>query len=269
MNKKIGIIGCGWLGLPLAKSLIQDQYTVLGTTTSDSRMELLKKAGITPFAIALRDKGIEGNIENFLSELDLLIINVPPQLRSDPKESYIKKMLHLYDKIKNTSLKRIIFISSTSVYGDITGTVTEDSPTRPNTESGRQLLAVENILLNDGERNTNIIRFGGLIGPSRHPVTYLAGKSDLTNGDDQVNLIHLDDCIGIIKLIINGNWENKVINGVYPLHPTKESYYTQEAIKRGLLPPIYAKPSKKTKNKNIESKYLNVKIYSYKTSIVS
>lgn len=269
MNKKIGIIGCGWLGLPLAKSLIHDQHTVLGTTTSDSKMELLQEALIVPYVIDLKENGIKGDIENFLGQLDLLIINVPPKLRSAPKESYIKKMLHLYDKIKNTSLQRIIFIGSTSVYGDITGRVTEDSPTRPNTESGRQLLAVENIFLNDGELNTNIIRFGGLIGPSRHPVTFLAGKSDLTNGNDPVNLIHLDDCIGIIKLVINGNWKNKVINGVYPLHPTKESYYTSEAIKRGLLPPIYTKKLDKSENKSIKSKYLNVKIYPFKTSIVS
>ncbi|MCM4162250.1 MULTISPECIES: SDR family oxidoreductase [unclassified Arenibacter] len=269
MNKKIGILGCGWLGLPLATSLIRDQHTVRGTTTSDSKIELLQKANIIPFTIALRENGIEGNIEDFLAELDLLVINVPPQLRSDPKESYIKKMLLLYDKIKNTSLRCVIFISSTSVYGDITGVVTEDSPTRPNTESGRQLLAAENIWLNDRELNTTIIRFGGLIGPSRHPVTFLAGKSDLTNGNDPVNLIHLNDCIGIIKLIMNGNWKNKVINGVYPLHPTKESYYTSEAIKRGLLSPIYTNKLDRSENKSIKSKYLNVKIYPFKTSIIS
>jgi nucleoside-diphosphate-sugar epimerase len=178
-------------------------------------------------------------------------------------------MLHLYDKIKNTPLNRIIFISSTSVYGDIDGLVTEDSPTRPNTESGRQLLVAENVFLNDGDLNTTIIRFGGLIGPSRHPVTFLAGKTELTNGNDPVNLIHLYDCIGIIKMALNGNWENKVINGVYPLHPTKEAYYTSEAVKRGLLPPSYSKNSDKIGNKSIESKYLNVKIYPYNTSIVS
>ena len=75
--------------------------------------------------------------------------------------------------------------------------------------------------------------------------------------------------MGIIKLVINGNWENKVVNGVYPLHPTKEAYYTSEALKRGLLPPIYTKNLDEIGNKSIESKYLNVKIYHYNTSIVS
>ena len=145
MNKKIGVLGCGWLGLPLAKSLVADKHTVFGTTTSGSKIAILQKANIIAYTIGLTENGIEGQIENFLGELDVLIINVPPRLRWAPKESFIKKMLHLYDAIKNTALARIIFISSTSVYGDIDGLVTEDSPTRPNTESGRQLLAAENI----------------------------------------------------------------------------------------------------------------------------
>ena len=269
MNNKIGILGCGWLGLPLAKSLIHEGHTVFGTTTSDSKIEVLQKANIVPFTISLSEKGIEGQIEDFLAQLDLLIINVPPRLRSAPQESFIKKMLHLYDNVKNTTLSRIIFISSTSVYGNIKGLITEDSPTLPNTDSGRQLQETEKFFLNDVDLNTTIIRFGGLIGPSRHPVTYLAGKTDLSNGNDPVNLIHLNDCIGIIKMVINGNWENKVINGVYPLHPSKETYYTSEALKRGLIPPIYTKNLDEIGNKSIESKHLTVKIYHYNTSIVS
>ena len=82
MNKKIGILGCGWGGGPLAKSLIDDKRTVFGTTTSDSKIELLHKANIVPYTIDLTENGIKGNIKGFLAELDLLIINVPPKLRS-------------------------------------------------------------------------------------------------------------------------------------------------------------------------------------------
>ena len=32
--KKIGILGCGWLGFSLAKSLIGDGYEVHGSSTS-------------------------------------------------------------------------------------------------------------------------------------------------------------------------------------------------------------------------------------------
>jgi len=269
LNQKIGILGSGWLGLPLAKSLIEDKHIVYGTTTSDSKIAILEKANIIPSIVILTEQGIEGNIEEFLSKLEVLIINVPPKLRSSPKESFVERMLHLHFEIKKSSLKKIIFISSTSVYGNIDGLVTEDSPTQPNTESGKQLLTSENIFLQDGKLNATVIRFGGLIGPKRHPINHLAGKTDLANGNDPVNLIHLSDCIGIIKNVIHGDYKNQVINGVYPHHPKKEEYYTTEAVKRGLIPPIYIKNLDVIGNKIIESKYLNVKNYRYNTSIVS
>lgn len=269
MSEKIGVLGCGWLGLPLAKSLLEDKHTVYGTTTSDSKLESLRNADITPFKIELTANGIEGNIEKFLCELDLLIINVPPKLRSAPKESYIEKMLYLHGKIKNSPLRQIIFISSTSVYGNHNELITEDTAAIPTTESGRQLLASENIFLKDDSLDTKIIRFGGLIGPKRHPITHLAGKTNLTNGNDPVNLIHLNDCIGIIKAVINGELKNQLLNGVYPHHPRKEEYYTSEALKKGLLTPLYTPNITETSNKTIESKYINVKTYLFITSIVS
>lgn len=268
MTKVIGILGCGWLGLPLAKTLVGDKHSVHGTTSSENKMEELRKANIIPYNIVLTQNGIVGNIQKFLDELDQLIINIPPKLRSNPTESYLEKIRQLHLEIKKSDLSRVIFVSSTSVYGDIDGMVTEESPALPNTESGRQILASENIFLKDRDLNTTIIRFAGLIGADRHPVNYLSGKTNLTNGNDPVNLIHLNDCIGIIKTVINGKYKNRILNGVYPLHPTKEDYYTSEALKRGLLPPSYTEKSNRIGNKIIESKVLNVKIYDFRTSIL-
>ena len=81
MNKSIGILGCGWLGFPLAKKLIEDGHTVSGTTTSSDKLEVLENEGITAFQVNLSEKGIQGNIEGFLSHIDTLIIDVPPKLR--------------------------------------------------------------------------------------------------------------------------------------------------------------------------------------------
>mgnify|MGYP003615968040 CR=1 FL=1 len=40
---KISILGCGWLGFPLAQKLIETGYEVKGSTTSESKLEALKK----------------------------------------------------------------------------------------------------------------------------------------------------------------------------------------------------------------------------------
>ena len=65
-RKKIAILGCGWLGLPLATSLLSKGYEVKGSTTSESKLDVLKNAGISTFQIQLEEHQIIGTIEDFL-----------------------------------------------------------------------------------------------------------------------------------------------------------------------------------------------------------
>lgn len=264
MKYTVGIIGCGWLGLPLAKSLIQDGYHVSGSTTNSTKLSILAKEGIMPYLIILGQGGIKGPIKEFLDGLDALIINVPPKLRGNNIENYVLKMKFLHDEIGKSSVKKILFVSSTSVYGAIEGEVTEDTSPMPVTESGRQLLEVEKMFQKDKSIQTTIIRFGGLIGPKRHPVKMLSGKKNLNNGNEPVNLIHLDDCIHLIKAVLENKWWNQIFNGVYPEHPLKKDYYSQMADKNKLLRPHYLTSESNKSGKIIISRnFLNKNIRFY------
>lgn len=267
MSNTVGVLGCGWLGLPLAESFLDKGYKVHGSTTSKEKLNSLEKAGIRPFLISLAEDGVNGDMDDFLFGVDTLVINVPPGLRSGRKENYVKKMQFLYDTIKASDTKKIVFVSSTSVYGQIEGEVTEDTVPRPQTESGMQLLASENIFIKDSELKTTIVRFGGLIGPKRHPITRLAGKKQLSNGNDAVNLIHLDDCIEIIASTVKHKWWNEIFNGVYPHHPLKKEYYPMEAQKRGLSMPEYEENNRKMGKKIDSRRLIHVKKFHFKTSI--
>ena len=262
-------MGCGWLGLPLAKAFIEDGYLVRGTTTSANKLGTLQKEGITPFLISLSEEKIEGNISGFLADMEVLVINIPPKLRGGNKENYIKKMQLLLESLKAAKTKKVIFVSSTSVYGDINTVVTEETIPQPSTESGKQLLASENLFKNNPEIQTTIIRFGGLIGPDRHPVTILSGRKALNNGNHPVNLIHLDDCISIISSVLKQHWWDEIFNAVYPFHPTKREYYSQEAVKRGLKIPEYSNTSPHHGIKIDSRRLIHVKKYIFKTSIQS
>lgn len=260
-------MGCGWLGLPLAKVLIADGYPIHGTTTSKEKMGKLAAASIRPFLISLSEEGIEGDIEGFLSNVDTLVINVPPKLRGGHKENYVKKMQLLHGAIRSSEVKKIVFVSSTSVYGNIDGKVTEETTPEPETESGKQLNVSENILRKDSSLQATIIRFGGLIGPDRHPVTMLSGRKNLSNGNAPVNLIHQNDCIKIITEILQNNWWGETFNGVYPYHPTKQEYYTSKAAGKGLQAPDYNTDSLK-KGKIVSSYRLtNVKDFKFTTPL--
>ena len=48
---KISILGCGWLGFPLAKALITKGFSVNGSTTSVEKLPILENSGISPFLI--------------------------------------------------------------------------------------------------------------------------------------------------------------------------------------------------------------------------
>ncbi len=255
LMKKISILGCGWLGLPLAKSLIEKGFSIKGSTTSEEKLQVLQNAGIQPFLISIKFDKVVGDVVNFLNESDILIIDIPPDLRSGNTESFIEKMKQSIPFLEKSSIKKIIFVSSTSVYSGFnlsTDFVTEEqfkvyetTIAVPENESGKQLLASEKILQANKNFETTIIRFGGLIGEDRNPTKFLAGRKNIDNPLSPINFIHQIDCIGIIEKIIETNSWNQIYNGVAPFHPTRKDYYTMKAAKMGLEIPEFdeSKPS--------------------------
>ena len=244
--KQISILGCGWLGLPLAQQLILNSYPIHGATTSENKLSVLTAAGIKPFLITVSEAQISGNMSSFLQNSEVLILNIPPQLKGMGKESFTAKIRHIIDVVETSNITAVLFVSSTSVYADHNEIITEASIPQPDSESGRQLLEAEQLLRNNTNFQTTIIRFGGLIGNGRHPIQFLAGRKNIENPDAPINLIDIQDCIGIIKKIIINNIWNETFDAVAPFHPTRKNYYTQKAADLQLSPPIftYENPSK-------------------------
>ncbi len=220
----IGVLGCGWLGFPLAKKLVEYGYAVKGSTTSSEKIKLIKESGIVPFLIQLDAQTPVTYIQEFLN-VDLLIINIPPGRNSSSADLYIDKLEYLKTEILKSSIKKIIFISSTSVYAENNKVQTEESKDLSNSATALRILSAESIFINLPNIDTTIIRMAGLIGPERHPGRFFAGKVNIPNGLVPVNLIHLDDCIGVISKVITENLWNQVFNGVAPSHPTKMEFY--------------------------------------------
>ena len=246
-NKQISILGCGWLGLPLAESLIKKGFSVNGSTTSLEKISLLQKNGIKAFQIEILETKITGEIHSFLENSELLIIDIPPKLRKNNTENFVSKIQTLNTFIEKTNVKNVIFVSSTSVYADMPldsargdkNYITENTTANPDTESGKQLLKAENLLQCNKNFKTTIIRFGGLIGENRHPIHFLAGRKNFENPQAPINLIHQTDCIGIIETIINQDFFGEIYNAVAPFHPTRKSYYIQKATELKLHLPEF------------------------------
>jgi len=258
MMTQISILGCGWLGLPLAKALIENKFLVKGSTTSVAKLSVLENAGIIPFLIVLtpnsnfqsstnnlvEEEEKTENLTAFLENSKILIIDIPPKLRGSEKENFVLKIKNIIPAIEKSTVENVIFISSTSVYGENNLLVTEETALNPDTESGKQLMETEQLLQSNTNFKTTILRFGGLIGEDRHPVHFLAGRTHIENPNAPINLIHQEDCIGIIMAIIDQIqikcWNrNEVFNAVTPFHPSRKEYYTQKAIELNLALPEF------------------------------
>lgn len=237
----ISILGCGWLGLPLAERLRDNGHHIKGSTTSENKLQILKGKNITPFLLNLTPK-LECSDCNDFWDADMLVLNIPPgRGRDNVVEYHQKQVQSVIDKVKESSISFVIFISSTSVYPEQAGIVSEEDTEAGNASrsTGNALLEVERLLQKQSDFDTTIIRFGGLYGHNRHPVKYLAGRKNIKKGNAPVNLIHQQDCINIIESVIENNIRGKVFNGVSDGHPPKKMYYPAIAKAMELEPPTF------------------------------
>jgi nucleoside-diphosphate-sugar epimerase len=233
----VSILGCGWYGKALARSLIQKGITVKGSSTSDEKLEQLSLEGIIPHSVQF-----DADSENFdpaFFECDVLLISIPPKFRKGETTGYIPKIQRIIEAALKYQVKKVIYISSTGVYGDRNNEVNELSDPDLDTESGIILLQAEKLFQKETDFKTTIIRFGGLVGPGRHPGRFFAGKKDIPNGLAPVNLIHQQDCVGINEAIIERDAFGYLFNACSPDHPTKVDFYERTALEAGLQAPEF------------------------------
>jgi nucleoside-diphosphate-sugar epimerase len=250
--KTISILGCGWLGLALAKSLISKNYLVKGATTTPAKLSTLEVLGIEPYLVQFLSSEISSNLSGFI-DTDLLIIAIPPGIRSNNDQDNYRDMAKQLVKLLPGSLvKKLILISSISVYGSTNSVMNESNQPQPDTDSGRLLAEVENQFMQIKDVEVIVLRLAGLIGPGRSASKFFADKTNIPNGLAPVNLIHLDDAISLICNLIKNSQTHGIYNGCAPDHPTKKDFYTLAAKKAGLILPEFLTEKKEWKIVNSE-----------------
>ena len=258
----ISLLGCGWLGFPLALNLISRGFQVKGSTTSPDKLAIFREAGIDPYLVQFDTVSNNPDLHDFL-DADILIVSIPPGRRSiDGLANYRKMAETLKDQLVNSKVSRLIFISSTSVYPDSNSILTEFSAIDPETESGIVLAETE-ALLSSLNMKVILLRLSGLIGPKRMPGRFFAGKTTIPNGLAPVNMIHQDDVIRLINCLIDFETAEGVYIGCSPSHPSKEEFYTLAASSEQLNPPTFI--SEKLRWKLISSERTNRELsFTYK-----
>ncbi|MCH9740957.1 MAG: hypothetical protein K0U38_08985 [Epsilonproteobacteria bacterium] len=210
--KKISIFGCGWVGKALELELRRAYETMasVASETSYRTLDVQKK-------FLLNEQNLYD--EEFYNT-DTLIIAIPP------RGEYLETLTTLFSYIKDST--QLILLSSTSVYNQTQGRVTEQD-TR-DIETPSLMLQAERLLQRECN-NAVILRLGGLMGYDRVAGKYTAGKTKAH--DVFVNYIHRDDVVEVIKRCIKEEVKSEIFNVVAPLHPKQSELYRQNAKRFG------------------------------------
>jgi len=229
----ISILGCGWLGLPLLKSLVADGHNVKGSSRNPETLAKISKSGAGAFRIDLP----QDLPADFTDECDVLIFTLPPGGRkfgAEATDKYLAAIASLAEWLSWPDGPALIYTSSTGVYGGLQGVVTEQTEPRPDTHSARAVRRAEEWFMS-GRCPLTILRLAGLVAEDRHPGRFFGGKDrPIPLADTPVNLVHRDDVIAAVKQCLQNNGTPTIYNVCAAAHPTKGDFYTRAAEDLGL-----------------------------------
>ena len=221
--KRFTILGTGWLGFELAKNL-KTFYNLKVSSRTSEKIKIYEEEGLSSYI--LNEDDLESLDE--LLDTDYLFINFPPS----KFDNYLGFLEKIYSHKKISNIKKIIFVSSTSIYPNIAGVFTEESIF--NNSSSKLVFEAEKQIL---EQSHLILRVAGLVGGNRYFGKRSANKI-VEFPKSIINFVHRNDVIEAVKFLID-----KEINGIYNLcssiHPTKEEIYSFNAKKYNFDMPIF------------------------------
>lgn len=242
-QSSIAIIGAGWLGMPLAEHLSTQNWNIQLTKTTPEDVANLAQEGWQICQYQLGD-----SLPPSLHYSDIAFLNIPPRRKHFTPEKFVTNMCKLIDQLAQNGINKVLMISTTSVYGELSGDIVDTHCVAPNTESGKAHVIIEQHLRATFLEHATIIRPAGLIGGKRHPINTLAGRTELTSPNNVVNLIHRDDLINIITAIINQAFWGKTCHLAAPDHPQRKDYYPWCAEQLQLTKPTFISNENSTEN---------------------
>ena len=239
------IFGCGYVGFRVALRWLDRGEEVFALTRSSARAAEFSDLGITPVTGDVARPFTLPPIESLGTVLYAVGFD-----RSSPHsidDVYIDGFARALAELP-AAVERIIYLSSTGVYGQSAGQwVDEDSPLAPQRAGGKAVLAAEQLLANHplGARAA-VLRLAGIYGPNRVPklTDVQQGNPLVADGDSFLNLIHVDDVVeGILAAEKLTNLPARyIVSDGCPVRRT--DFYGELARQLGVGPPRFVEPNR-------------------------
>lgn len=196
------IAGCGYVGSALASMLVDDGHEVWGIRRNPAALP----PGVHPLPLDLADPAALAGLP---PRLDFVAFTATADAFTDDayRRAYVDAPRNLLAALaaQGQSPKRVVFTSSTSVYGQEDGEwVDETSPTEPAGFSGARMLEGERAFLG-GPYPASVLRLGGIYGPGRTSVLdkVRSGQAECPSGPSWTNRIHRDDAAGALRHVLS------------------------------------------------------------------
>ena len=197
--ENILIIGCGDMGLRVARLALAEHAVVRGAARSPARLHAMTALGIEPLDANLDDPDTLGA----LPTAGALLFYFAPPPGGGNADTRARNFCASIGA--GAEPRRIVYMSTSGVYGDSGGgTITEETPPDPQTARGKRRLDAENVFREWGAlRKVDIVilRVTGIYGPGRYPISQLAGGQPVLREEEGflTNRIHADDLARICR----------------------------------------------------------------------
>lgn len=234
------VVGCGYLGERVAR-LWREAGDQVYATTRGGKTDALSRAGLRPLTVDVTLEPAMGA----LPVVDTVVFAVGSDRRSGTTmfDIHVEGLRRVLDALPG-STGRVIYVSSTGVYGQETGEwVDEESECAPTRDGGRACLSGERLLFAHRRgRNAIVLRLAGLYGPGRvpHSVAVTAGRPIVGSPDAYLNLIQVEDAARAVVAAANSGPVTSRIYAVSDGHPpTRGEYAGLLASQLGVAPPRF------------------------------